>query len=50
MIRPVLRIGTRGSPLALAQARETRERLAAAHPDLADRDSCEIVAIKTTVL
>ena len=48
MIRPVLRIGTRGSPLALAQARETRERLAAAHPDLADRDSCEIVAIKTT--
>jgi hydroxymethylbilane synthase len=26
-----LRIGTRGSPLALAQAREVRERLAAAH-------------------
>src|SRR5688500_234616 len=27
----ILRIGTRGSPLALAQARETRDRLAAAH-------------------
>src|SRR5215207_6288849 len=26
-----LRIGTRGSPLALAQARETRDRLMAAH-------------------
>ena len=29
--RPFLRIGTRGSPLALAQAREVRARLAAAH-------------------
>ncbi len=48
MTKPLLRIGTRGSPLALAQARETRERLAAAHPDLADREGCEIVAIKTT--
>jgi hydroxymethylbilane synthase len=28
---PRLKIGTRGSPLALAQARETRERLMAAH-------------------
>jgi len=27
----VLRIGTRGSPLALAQANEVRDRLAAAH-------------------
>ena len=26
-----LRIGTRGSPLALAQTRETRDRLMAAH-------------------
>ncbi len=48
MTKPLLRIGTRGSPLALAQARETRERLAAAHPDLADREACEIVVIKTT--
>jgi hydroxymethylbilane synthase len=41
-----LRIGTRGSPLALAQAHETRLRLAAAHglPELA----FEIVVIKTT--
>lgn len=28
---PLLRIGTRGSPLALAQAHETRDRLAALH-------------------
>ncbi|HET8727715.1 MAG TPA: hydroxymethylbilane synthase, partial [Alphaproteobacteria bacterium] len=44
----LLRIGTRGSPLALAQARETRERLASAHPDLAQADAVEIVVIKTT--
>jgi len=43
-----LRIGTRGSPLALAQAHETRERLAAAFPDLAGPDAIEIVIIKTT--
>lgn len=41
-----LRIGTRGSPLALAQAHETRARLMAAH-HLAE-DACQIVAIKTT--
>ncbi len=29
-----LRIGTRGSPLALVQAEETRRRLLAAHPEL----------------
>jgi hydroxymethylbilane synthase len=43
-----IRIGTRGSPLALAQARETRERLAAAHPALAAPEAVEIVVIKTT--
>lgn len=43
-----LRIGTRGSPLALAQAQETRDRLAAAHPELAREGAIEIVAIKTT--
>ena len=32
---PALRIGTRGSPLALAQAEETRRRLETAFPDLA---------------
>ncbi|PWE32567.1 hydroxymethylbilane synthase [Maritimibacter sp. 55A14] len=41
-----LRIGTRGSPLALAQAHETRARLMAAH-DTAE-DAFEIVVIKTT--
>ena len=40
------RIGTRGSPLALAQAHETRDRLAAAF-DL-PQDAFEIVVIKTT--
>jgi hydroxymethylbilane synthase len=41
-----LRIGTRGSPLALAQAHETRARLMAAHG--LPEDAFEIVVIKTT--
>lgn len=41
-----LRIGTRGSPLALAQAHETRSRLMKAH-DLPEA-AFEIVVIKTT--
>ncbi len=41
-----LKIGTRGSPLALAQAYETRSRLGAAF-DLPE-DAFEIVVIKTT--
>ncbi len=41
-----LKIGTRGSPLALAQAHETRARLAAAH-DLPS-EAFEIVVIKVT--
>lgn len=41
-----LRIGTRGSALALAQAYETRDRLMAAHGLSAD--AFEIVVIKTT--
>jgi hydroxymethylbilane synthase len=45
---PLLRLGTRGSPLALAQAEETRRRLAAAHPELAGEGAVAIVAIKTT--
>ncbi len=40
-----LRIGTRGSPLALAQAHMVRDRLAAAFPDAAP---AQIVEIKTT--
>ncbi|QBX34468.1 hydroxymethylbilane synthase [Paracoccus liaowanqingii] len=42
----LLRIGTRGSILALAQAHETRDRLMAAH-DL-PADAFEIVVIRTT--
>lgn len=42
----VLKIGTRGSRLALAQAYETRRRLAAAHR--CDEDNFKIVIIKTT--
>ncbi|WP_347311441.1 hydroxymethylbilane synthase [Defluviimonas sp. SAOS-178_SWC] len=41
-----LKIGTRGSPLALAQAFETRQRLMSAHH--LPEDACEIVIIKTT--
>ena len=41
-----LKIGTRGSPLALAQAHETRDRLAAAHG--LEAAAFEIVVIKTT--
>jgi hydroxymethylbilane synthase len=41
-----IRIGTRGSPLALAQANETRDRLMAAHGfSLSD---CEIITFTTT--
>jgi hydroxymethylbilane synthase len=43
-----LRIGTRGSPLALIQAEEVKARLIAAHPDLSDPAAIEIVVIKTT--
>ncbi len=44
----ILRLGTRGSPLALAQAHEVKRRLAEAHSDLADENAIEIVVIKTT--
>ena len=38
-----LRIGTRGSPLALIQAATVRDRLAATHPALADAIAIEII-------
>ncbi|EAR50818.1 porphobilinogen deaminase [Oceanicola granulosus HTCC2516] len=41
-----LKIGTRGSPLALAQAHETRDRLAAAHG--LPGEAFEVVVIRTT--
>jgi hydroxymethylbilane synthase len=43
-----LRIGTRGSPMALRQTALVRERLVAAHPDLAPDAAVEIVTIRTT--
>jgi hydroxymethylbilane synthase len=46
--RARVRIGTRGSPLALAQAEEVRRRLAAAWPDLGGSDAVAIVPIKTS--
>jgi hydroxymethylbilane synthase len=42
-----LRIGTRGSPLALAQAEEVKTRLLTAHPDLT-ADDVAIAVIATT--
>lgn len=47
-IEPVLRIGTRGSPLALAQAREVEKLLAAAHPVLSRPGAIALEIIKTT--
>ena len=46
MTQPLIKIGTRGSPLALAQAYETRDRLMAAHG--LDEARFEVVVIKTT--
>lgn len=43
-----IRIGTRGSPLALAQAEQVRARLFAADPTLANPDDIAIVPIVTT--
>ena len=43
-----LRIGTRGSPMALRQTALVRDRLVAAHPSLAAAGAVEIVTIRTT--
>lgn len=48
MTSSLIRIGTRGSPLALAQAGEVRRRLADAHSQFQAEDSVEIVVIRTT--
>lgn len=45
---PVLRLGTRGSPLALAQAYEAKRRLGEAFPELAGEDAVQIQIISTT--
>lgn len=46
-VRP-LRIGTRGSPMALYQANLVRDRLTAAHPALAEPGALELEPIRTT--
>eukprot|EP01024_Parvocaulis_polyphysoides_P047673 TRINITY_DN4520_c0_g1_i3.p1 TRINITY_DN4520_c0_g1~~TRINITY_DN4520_c0_g1_i3.p1 ORF type:complete len:318 (+),score=68.09 TRINITY_DN4520_c0_g1_i3:130-1083(+) len=46
--KAVLKIGTRGSPLALAQAYLTRDLLQSAFPALQEEDAIEITIIKTT--
>ncbi|MBI2236517.1 MAG: hydroxymethylbilane synthase [Magnetospirillum sp.] len=46
--KPILTIGTRGSPLALAQTHEVRDRLAAAFPELAAPGAIATLVIKTT--
>jgi hydroxymethylbilane synthase len=46
-LRLPLRLGTRGSPLALAQARLVKAALAAAVPALADDAAVEIVVVST---
>ena len=46
--RSVIRLGTRGSPLALIQTHEVRDRLIAAHPHLAAVGAIEVVVIQTS--
>jgi hydroxymethylbilane synthase len=43
-----LRIGTRGSPMALRQTTMVRDRLITAYPELAEAGAVEIVTIRTT--
>ena len=47
-MKKTLRLGTRGSPLALLQAEETRKKLFLAHPGLAETTDIEIVSISTS--
>lgn len=48
MTPPLLRIGSRGSKLALRQAAELCDRLKKAHPELAAPGALETVVIRTT--
>lgn len=48
MMTPSVRIGTRGTRLALAQANEVRRCLAEAHKELAGEDAIEIRIIRTS--
>ena len=46
-LKGAIRIGTRGSPLALAQAEEVKSRLLKSHPDLSEKN-VTIIVISTT--
>ena len=43
-----VRIGTRGSPLALAQAYETKKRLGEAFDELKEEGAVDIIVLKTS--
>ena len=47
-MKKILRLGTRGSPLALIQAEDVRAKLRAAHPRLRVETDIEIVPIRTS--
>jgi hydroxymethylbilane synthase len=47
-MKKIVRLGTRGSPLALVQAEDVRKKLLTAHPDLAINGEIEIVSIRTS--
>ena len=47
-MKKILRLGTRGSPLALIQAEDVRAKILAANPHLANEISVEIVPIRTS--
>src|ERR1700722_6591825 len=46
-MKKILRLGSRGSPLALLQAEEARKKIFAAHPEFEKEIEIEIVPIRT---
>jgi hydroxymethylbilane synthase len=49
-MKKILRLGSRGSPLALLQAEEARKKILAAHPGMDSETDIEIVPIRTKEL
>lgn len=47
-MKKIIRLGTRGSPLALLQAEEARKKLLANYPELATEADIEIITIRTS--
>lgn len=47
-MKKIIRLGTRGSPLALVQAEDVRARIYAANPRIGDESTIEIVPIRTS--